>query len=137
MMIEFVISGMPIPKARPRVFNNRTITPKTTVDYEKKVRKAALNRGVKPLPGPVGIELLFEFPVPSATRKRDIDGLIGQYATNVKDIDNLAKAILDGLNGIAYLDDRQVAFLFVEKKWAIYPRAVVKIAPIKAEGTLI
>ncbi|OXE37422.1 MAG: hypothetical protein CGW95_01600 [Phenylobacterium zucineum] len=31
--------------------------------------------------------------------------------TGAFDIDNLAKAVLDGLNGVAYVDDRQVISL--------------------------
>ena len=33
------------------------------------------------------------------------------------DLDNAIKSILDGLNGIAYYDDKQVCILFAIKKW--------------------
>ncbi len=39
--------------------------------------------------------------------------------TGKKDIDNIAKSILDGLNGVAYIDDKQVVQLTISKKYTI------------------
>lgn len=33
------------------------------------------------------------------------------------DVDNLGKSYLDGLNGVAWIDDKQVLKLTVEKRW--------------------
>lgn len=38
-----------------------------------------------------------------------------------KDADKLARAVLDALTGVLYRDDRDVALLAVERKWATFP----------------
>ena len=46
------------------------------------------------------------------------------------DLDNVAKAILDGIKGFVFIDDSQVMRLLVEKRWAereqVCVRAVVR-----------
>lgn len=46
------------------------------------------------------------------------------------DIDNIAKAVLDGLNGHAFADDKQVAALTVRKLYDSTPRVEVKVEEI-------
>ena len=55
---------------------------------------------------------------------------MGQPYTKRPDIDNLAKAILDGLNGIAYTDDNQVAELEIQKLYSDKARTEVEIIEI-------
>ena len=43
-------------------------------------------------------------------------------------MDNIAKIILDGLNGVAYTDDKQVTRLEIEKVYSDTPCVVVYIA---------
>jgi Holliday junction resolvase RusA-like endonuclease len=42
-------------------------------------------------------------------------------------VDNVAKGILDSLNGVAWADDRQVGKLVVEKSYGEEPRTTVRI----------
>ena len=46
------------------------------------------------------------------------------------DTDNIAKSILDSLNGIAYLDDKQVIKLVVEKYYAEVPSVSIEIKEV-------
>ena len=87
------IPGDPIPKARPRVYHGHGITPKRTLDAEKRVRDAFRARYPDSTPndGPVEISAVFYMP------KR------GRL-----DLDNLLKLVMDALNGLAYRDDAQV-----------------------------
>ena len=55
-------------------------------------------------------------------------GLI--FPTKKPDTDNIAKAILDALNGLAYYDDAQVVNLEVQKRYSNEPRAEVFINDI-------
>ncbi len=51
------------------------------------------------------------------------------------DVDNLAKAYLDGLNQIAWIDDKQVMKLTVEKRWVFTndeQRSVIEIKEVGA-----
>ena len=87
-------------KARPRVFNGRAVTPKDTVNYENWVRMNYKEQDGRYLEGP--IEAIKE-------------GL--EYPCKTPDTDNIAKVVLDSLNGIAYKDDKQIVKLIVLKKW--------------------
>lgn len=98
-LAEFTVPGTPISKARPRTgANNNTFTPKRTRDHEKLVAtyaRASMRAGERAYEGLVGVALEF-------------------WTTNVKtDVDNLAKTVLDGMNGVVYADDVQVVELFV------------------------
>lgn len=52
------------------------------------------------------------------------------YPTIKPDTDNIAKSILDSLNGIAYKDDKQVVKLTVEKRYDETPSASVWIREV-------
>jgi crossover junction endodeoxyribonuclease RusA len=43
------------------------------------------------------------------------------------DLDNVAKAVLDGIKGHVFVDDAQVMRLLVEKRWAEGERVVVRV----------
>jgi crossover junction endodeoxyribonuclease RusA len=43
------------------------------------------------------------------------------------DLDNVAKAVLDGIKGFVFYDDAQVMKLVVEKRWAEGERVLVRV----------
>ena len=52
----------------------------------------------------------------------------GQIQATIKpDLDNIAKAVLDGLNGLAFDDDKQVVSLKVSKRYDHEARIEVEI----------
>jgi Holliday junction resolvase RusA-like endonuclease len=53
--------------------------------------------------------------------KRQVAALNGDAVPGKPDLDNVAKAILDACNGIAYVDDKQVARLTVSKAYSTEP----------------
>lgn len=57
------------------------------------------------------------------------------YTKGRFDIDNVAKSILDGMNGICYLDDEQVNLLIVAKEKVENEqneRAEIEVMPLSA-----
>lgn len=48
-------------------------------------------------------------------------------------MDNIAKIILDSLNGLAYLDDKQVTKLVIWKKYGDIPKVEVNINKLTDE----
>ncbi len=127
MEIRFTIPGRPVSKARPRLgAGGRTYTPKPTKMYEHLVKycvikaiqdwKAAARLAVlrqPSLPGTTGPKSpLVEWPRQSRYR---VEATI--YLPDMRgDVDNVAKSILDGMQGIAYDDDKYVMELWIEKR---------------------
>lgn len=79
------------------------------------------------LEGAIEAEIIAFFSIPkSASKKKQKLMADGEVLHTKKcDADNLAKTILDALNGIAFHDDSQVSILKVVKRYAIVPRVQV------------
>lgn len=100
----------PKVKQRPRLGRRgRVFTPQQTIDFERAVRKA-YEGPCADKPVDVTIALYKNRFAVTITEHRNhpSSGLRG-------DIDNYAKAILDGLNGVAYTDDKLVKRLTITK----------------------
>lgn len=130
-LVEFSIPILPQPKRRARTSVNlealrkaflqshgsltkfmailrsgpmmQSVTPQATRLYEQAIRVAAQGAmskaGLSPARGPVHVDMAFIFagnPLELPTANRD------------GDLDNLVKAVLDAMNGVAYSDDRLV-----------------------------
>lgn len=114
----------PVAKARPRKGKNgRFYTPEKTQIYEDVIGweyASAVNKGNAKtyMNGePVRAVLGFYFSIPSSySKKRKKSILEGSEGfTKRPDVDNLVKAVLDGLNGIAFKDDCQVVEVHATK----------------------
>jgi Holliday junction resolvase RusA-like endonuclease len=114
-MIDLVIYGKPIGKARPRFGRNKgtgkvvTFTPQKTKHYEQEIATTAQCAmfGKELMEGPVKVEIRAFFFHAKKT---------GSHVSR-PDIDNIVKAILDGLNGVAFKDDAAVAMLLASKQY--------------------
>lgn len=104
MQTTFIVKGTVLGKPRPRFANGRCYTPIKFVNYEREIAKAFLRAGGKRTVLPVQVDILISRPLPKG-RKKDI---IEEEDTFKPDIDNIVKIVLDGLNGVAYVDDTQV-----------------------------
>jgi Holliday junction resolvase RusA-like endonuclease len=119
MNYSFGISGAPVAKARPRGFKNkaghiRMYTPKHSKDFENAVRQRAEQVFEKPLQGPLYLEVAFFLPRPTymTWKKKPMPAVPNDKRP---DLTNFVKSIEDGLNGVAYLDDGQIAQLSASK----------------------
>lgn len=135
-MIKFIVPGEPKAKARPRVIKNGiTYTPKETVEYENWVKMCFVGTGNKAIPEGTQIKtkIICYFGIPkSYSVKKQKACMSGELRPTKKpDMDNIAKAILDSLNGIAYKDDSQIVELAVEKYFDEVPRVEVEIGAAK------
>lgn len=117
--VIFSVEGEPSAQPRPR-FNRRNghvYTPTTpALAYKQAIllRFKALKQ--KPLAGPVSLDVLAVFPVPDSYLKKQ-PGRFGQPHIVPPDIDNVVKAVLDALNGWAWVDDKQIAELRIRKQY--------------------
>ena len=126
-MIKFVINARPQPKERSRTAKNgHHYTPQRTVNFELTVamefRRQYPNHD--PLTGPLGLSVDIQFAKPKTVAK-------GHWHTNPGDASNIVKAIEDGLNKVAWVDDRQVADLRSIKHWGDCDRIIVSIWPLE------
>lgn len=131
--MKFEILGKPIGKGRPRLGKYCTYTPRKTANYETLVKYIFSNKfkNFKPIEGTIKAKIIAEFSVPKSYSKKKRNELLAtENYTKKPDCDNIAKIILDSLNGIAYLDDNQVAELLVIKKYAEQDRVIVELEEI-------
>lgn len=136
-VLRFEVPRPPRGKGRPRFGQSGTgkgrhaYTDKPTLLFENAVASLAMDAALKagvavPLDEALGLRLVFEIDPP---KKR-------KHATPAvrPDVDNLAKAVLDGLNlsGV-WTDDARVVELVARKVWAEgHPRILVSLYRVVA-----
>jgi Holliday junction resolvase RusA-like endonuclease len=133
-MINIYVAGQPVGKARPRVTRSgRVYTPTKTMKAEASIQDAAREamQGQQPMEGPVYVSAAFNMQIPiSWTKtKRQQAGIGSVMPAGKPDIDNLAKTVMDALNGIAYRDDSQVVQLAISKRYSDEPGTFITIRP--------
>lgn len=139
--VRFTVPGKPQGKARARTgYNPRTgqimsHTPDRTVLYENLIKTCYMQETDKIFdagePLAVCITACFE-PIKSISKKQRELMLQGRiYPTKKPDIDNITKAVLDALNGVAYKDDTQVIQIIASKEYAEDAKVEVKIMELE------
>ena len=135
MKYSFEIKEKAIGKQRPRYSSktHRMYTPTKTSTFEEKVKwafksKYNIETELSTKPFKAKIIAVFE-PAKSLSKKKKEELLYKDY-TKKPDADNIAKIILDSLNGLAYKDDNQVAELLVSKKYGDENKIIVEIEEI-------
>lgn len=132
MIVQFVVKGTPKGKARPRFVRTgkgvRTYTPKATETYQNDVLSAYMDtyKGTK-LNGPIYARITAYFDIPKSTPKNKRAGM--KWYDKKPDVDNIAKSVMDALNGVAYDDDKQIIWLVIRKMYG-EPRVEVTIGEI-------
>lgn len=139
MNVIFIVRGVPVGKGRPRfsTVNGHAVayTPEKTVNYETLVKLSYQQQcaGVKfPEGVPLSVRINAYFPIPKSTSKKKRAQMESGEIRHTKkcDADNIAKACLDALNGIAFYDDSQVCELTVFKYYGEQPRVVISISEV-------
>lgn len=133
-MLRFTVPGMPVAKGRPRLSTRggfaRAYTPQKTVAYEGLIALAAQTAmlGSPQYDGPISLNVTAVFPVPESwSKKRRQEA---QWHTSKPDGDNLLKAVGDGLNGVVWKDDSQVASARIIKVYGETPGLTVEVEPL-------
>ncbi len=119
--MKFTIQGIPPKKDRPR-FTKRGTTYSTagTKEGEQRVKLSFLSAfgKTKPLESAVSVKINACYSMPKSWSKKKKSAMLQAYKTTKPDADNVIKAILDGLNGLAYNDDNQVAIVSCVKLYS-------------------
>lgn len=133
--ITFEIAGLAKGKGRPRFSSVgkyvKAYTDKDTATWENYVRLSFINSGGEKLSGNLSVLIQSYFPIPKSVSKKKHALLVGAPFPHKPDCDNLAKSILDALNGIAFDDDMQVTMLIVAKFYSETAKTVVTIGELE------
>lgn len=116
MNISFFVPGRPIGKKRhgTNPYNKRGFTPKVTKDYEKLI-------------GQLALEARNNKASIYAPTDKIVNILVIIYYQNwqyLPDSSNVLKSIEDGMNGIIYIDDKQIAGIAVDRVLVDKPELV-------------
>jgi len=147
-----IIPLKPIPASRPRVTRWATFYSKPYQNYKDYLAEIIPTLGIAKKDRALCLNAIFYVPFPTrwdnkdfkklysdsfkgeelkGVRKHHKEALEGKYAVTYSDVDNLVKALLDGLNGHAFNDDMQVSKMILEKRYSLNPRTEFKIEEIK------
>lgn len=144
-VLGITLQGQPVPKNDLRFDRRRTsdkpYRPDTLTAYQKRLRETAWVAMIASrrtaLSGPVSVTLRFYL------RGKDVEETpIAVPAPIRPDVDNLSKAVLDGLKGICFLDDDQVVDLRLSKAYAgtgrgtrlgTGPRVEIEVGPFRED----
>jgi|DEB0MinimDraft_3_1074331.scaffolds.fasta_scaffold14356_6 Holliday junction resolvase RusA-like endonuclease len=122
-MITFTVNSRPVAKARARKGKYGYYTPGKTTDFEALVAKeaAVAMEGVDPLEGGLKAIIWAQFtPAKSWSKKKKQAALDGELKhTSRPDVDNIGKAVLDGMNKIVYNDDASIDHLEIRKSYGL------------------
>lgn len=139
MLVKFTVDGKAQAKQRPRFMKVgnfvKTYTPKETTNYENWVRicyKQQVGQMAFVEDRPLIVNIIAYYVPPKswgkAKREQALRNMI--VPTNHTDCDNIAKSIMDALNGIAYIDDHYINELHVKKRYGEVEKVDVAIAEV-------
>lgn len=134
--VRFEVPGEPQGKGRARVGRGpgghaRMFTPQKTVAYEGLIALAAQQamEGRPPIDSACAVLIDAYCSVPrSWSKKKRAEALAGEvYPVSKPDVDNIAKAVGDGANGVVWVDDKLIADLRIRRRYAETPCLAVDV----------
>lgn len=124
-MVVIIFDARPKPAPRPRVTKYGTYNDKSYTNYKKALRLVAQTKIKTPLEGAIKMNILFQFKKPKSWTKKKKEAAF--WHTQKPDADNLAKAVKDALNGVAYRDDSQICDMKLAKIWGETDRITIEL----------
>lgn len=130
MTYQFEVPGRPQPKQSVRFARGavRAYQPAKIVNFHALVATFAKQAIPAPLEGAIHLRLSIVLRTPASWSKKRKSAL--NYATVRPDLDNSSKAFMDGMNGIAWIDDKQVVDLHVTKAYGNRDAVVVTVTEL-------
>lgn len=126
MTYEFAFPIKPMAKQSTRFGGKKAYQPADVVNYHTYIRlmaREAMMRNQWHILGcPLSVEITAVFTAPKSMKRADRERIaLGHniHKTTKPDLDNLAKATLDPLNGLVWADDALITDLSVSKRWGV------------------
>jgi len=126
MMITYVVYGEPQGKGSPRFARRgaftHAYTPEKTKTYEDEIRymaRCAMGAS-EPLETPVTVAIYIRVEIPKSFSKQKRKDALANIIKPTKkpDADNILKCFLDAMNGVVYVDDKQVVNIHLTKVYS-------------------
>lgn len=139
-MPSFIIPGVPLAQPRARATlrgsHSAIYQPRTPCDAWKATIAAVAGRAISaPLDGAVVLTMAFILPRPKGHYgAKGLRPSAPETHTARPDLDNLCKAVMDALKGIAWRDDAQVVELSTQKVYESPNRAIGALVSIHSRG---
>lgn len=136
MTLFFEVPGEPRGKGRPRFSKTgHTYTDSETRAYEKKIvayYRKAFGAFRWQDAAVLEIDVTAYYPIPKSATKTAKAAMqaMATKPTKKPDLDNVIKAVLDALNGVAYKDDSQVVRIEACKEYSDSPRLEIQIKDV-------
>lgn len=130
--MKFIFDGEPICQKRPRFVKKLGIVydpsarDKIRLQWELKKQKPTI---LKP---PIKIKITAYMPIPKSLSCKKKKQLQHQHHIKKPDLDNIAKAYLDVMNGLVYKDDSHIAEITGKKIYAQHPRVEIEASSVQA-----
>ena len=134
---SFTVNTIPIGKGRPRFRRCGraviTYTPAKTHKFEQLIADVYKRSGGVLITGPIKLEVIAYMPIPKSRSKKEKTLLKLETTphTNKPDGDNILKAVCDGLNGIAYPDDKYLYSVSITKLYSESPRLEIRLLQVE------
>lgn len=108
--MELLVKRKAQSKERPRLGRRGVVfTPERTRQFERLIAEVATTLNRTPYTCPVKFTMQVIEPIPKSYKgEKWVAAKYNLISPPVGDLDNKVKAVTDGLNGIAYVDDKQI-----------------------------
>lgn len=130
----FTVKGQPQGKGttarqrKTKIYEEWTYTPESTRIYEEEIKLRYKEKFKNEmLDGNIAVEVFINKKPASYLGIRKYNKLLGKYCNIKPDTDNVVKAVLDALNGVAYADDKNVVEIYAVKKYASESSVVIRL----------
>ena len=128
--LKITIPGNPTPWSRAGKAGKHHYTKPAMAASQRLIAWNTIQQvGQMTLTGPLEVSIVFGLAIPASwSRKRTQEALDGRTRpTGKPDVDNLAKQVLDALNGVLWQDDAQVVDLHERKIYAEHPSIIIQV----------
>lgn len=130
--VSFTVPGQPVAKGRSRATKSGMhFTPEKTRRYENQVSAYAAEamRHMPLIGSPVEIVVDAYMMIPASwSIKKKGECIAGKIKPAVRpDLDNILKAVFDGINGVIIVDDGLVVKITASKHYAEKPQLLVTV----------
>jgi Holliday junction resolvase RusA-like endonuclease len=140
--MRLTILGEPKPKQSAKFAKMgkfvKSYQPKEVVQNERNIRTQIISQLPKdfvPYKGGLKMTIIYVFPPLKSMSKKVIkkveEGTLHKITR--PDLDNLTKSLLDAMNGVVFIDDAQVVYLSLTKKYGNTPETLIHIKEVEDE----